>query len=313
MGLSVSVILPTHDRPAQLGEAVDSIMAQSCLPDELIIIDDGKSPARPDIDRWAQQAGVRFIYEKRSKASLTASRNRGMAIATGDIIVFSEDDVTWPADYLQKLVELYEADTEGAVAAIGAVVAESDDNKLTRRVFDSLADALGRGKWRPRRSPARYAKLPDALRGKLFPASRLSGGALSLRSASLGEFKFDEALDGYALGEDREFCYRFGQSRAIYQAPQLKVAHLPAGRADAGMYARGRMYAENNLHIAGKSLAGGAGTYLLAYYELAGAVGLYLLWSIVTFRPRVAGFAAGIVAQLFRQGSRAVKGMLCGS
>ncbi len=312
MGLSVSIILPTHDRPTELGAAIDSIMAQSRGPDELIIIDDGISPARPDIDRWAKQTGVRFIYEKRSRPSLPASRNRGLGIATGDIIVFCEDDVTWPVDYLEKLIELYEADTEGSVAAIGAVVVEPDDNKLTRRVFDCLADALGRGKWRPRLNPARYASLPEILRGKLTPASRLSGGAMSLRSNSLGQFRFDESLDGYALGEDREFCYRFGQQRSIYLGPQLKVAHSAAGRGSAGMFARGRMFAANNLHIASKSLGGGAGTYLLAYYELAGAVGLGLFWSLITLKSGPARFAAGIVTQLLSQGCNVVKEILCG-
>ena len=287
-------------------------MAQTRLPDELIIIDDGKSPARPDIDRWAQRAGVRFIYEKRSKASLTASRNRGMAIATGDIIVFSEDDVTWPADYLENLVGLFQADKENLVAAIGAEVFVPGEKKINRIIFDWVAGVLGRGKWRPRRSPARYAKLPDALRGKLFPASRLSGGALSLRSASLGEFKFDESLDGYALGEDREFCYRFGQKHGIYHGPKLRVAHHIAGRANSGMYARGKMYIVDNLHIASKSVGGGAGTYLLLSYELVGMFLLYLFYSAITFKSSGAKFAAGIVAQLFRQGSRAVKGMLCG-
>ncbi len=313
MGLSVSVILPTHDRPAELGVAIDSIMAQSRGPDELIIIDDGISPARPDIDRWAKHSGVRFIYEKRDRPSLPASRNRGLAIATGDIIVFSEDDVTWPVDYLEKLIELYESDTEGVVAAIGAVVIEPDDKKFSRRVFDCLAEALGRGKWRPRLNQARYARLPENLRGKLTPASRLSGGAMSLRSASLGPFRFDESLDGYALGEDREFCYRFSQQHSIYLGPQLKVAHRAAGRSSAGMYGRGQMFAANNLHIAGKSLGGGAGVYLLVSYELAGAVVLGLFWSAITLRPGNALFAAGIVAQLFRQGCNVVKEMLCGS
>ena len=312
MGLTVSVILPTHDRPAQLGAAVDSIMAQSHLPDQLIVIDDGTRPAKPDIDRWAKKNRVSFVYERRTPPCLPASRNLGLARADGDIVVFGEDDVVWPGDYLQRLVQLYEADPLETVAGIGAVVTEADEARLSRRAFDWLASALGRGRWVPRRSAARYAKLPEALRGKLFPAARLSGGAMSLRTSALGETRFDESMAGYALGEDREFCYRFGQENAIYVAPSVKVFHHASVRSGQNMTDRGRMYAANTLHIARSGAGGGAGTWLLACYELAGAVVLYLLWAGLSRDRGFAQFVAGIVSQLLSEARDSARAVLCG-
>jgi len=312
MALSVSVIISTHDRPAALARAVRSVLAQSYRPDGLIVISDGGGQVTPDFADAARASGVRFVSERLDRPSLTASRNRGVALSGGEVVLLMDDDCVLPPDYLERLVGLYEADDEKVVAGIGGLMVEPGPKKLTRRVWDVLSLVLGRGRWSPRRCAARYVSLAPALRRCLEPARRLFGGAISLRRGVADEFSFDEALAGYALGEDREFSFRVGRSAALFLAPALKVLHELSRTGRPGMKLRGRMYVANSLRIARRSVGGGAGTWLLVGYDFFGAIVQYSVYGILGRNRGNLDFAAGVVGELLARTRLALRNMLCG-
>jgi glycosyltransferase involved in cell wall biosynthesis len=313
MTLKVSVIMATHDRPDSLKRAVDSIVAQRHLPEELIIVNDGSADIAGEIAEKVRNAGVRFCCQRQDYPSLTASRNRGMAIASGDVFLLADDDVVLPADYLSRLVELYQADTAGVVAGIGGLLVRPGPRPKAHRLFEALSAALGQGRWSPRVCAARYVSLPPGLRGRLLPARRLFGGAISIRAAVARTERFEEAFGGCGLAEDREFSFRLGRRRALFVAPALRAIHesAPAGRI--GMKDRGRMYAANSLHIARNSVDPGAGTYLLLGYDLMGMALLYGIWALGARRREHLAFAAGLVQELSRRTGLAIRRLLCAS
>jgi len=294
----LSVILPTHDRPDSLPRTIRSIVRQVRRPDELIIVNDGQTAVETQIADEVVSAGIQYHYIRRDVPSLPASRNRGAQSARGDIVVFCEDDVVLPPEYLRRLGQLYADDPDEQVAGIGAPVVEPGDRKLSRRTWNVLSRCLGRGRWSPRRCAARYARLPRALRGRLRPARRLSGGAMSLRRDVARLEQFDEALEGYALGEDREFSFRVGRRHALFVAPELVVEHRPGESGRPQMFSRGRMYAANSLHIARRSVEPGAGRALLVANDLAGTILLYAVWGLLGRNRQNIRFAAGVAVEL---------------
>jgi len=307
MALSISVILPTHDRPVSLGRTVESILAQTRRPTELIVIDDGVRPVAADVLAAVRAAGVSLRYERRDTASVTASRNRGIELAEGDIIVFTEDDVTWPAEFLERLSGLYEADPGCIVAGIGARVVEPQARRWNHRVWEALSAALGQGRWMPRRWASRYVQLPRRLRGRLIPARRLGGGALSLRSSIAKAERFEESFGGYGIACDREYVFRVGRLCALYEAADLVVTHRPGSTGGRpAMYDRGKSYVANSLYIARHSTDRGAGTALLVGYDLAGVLLLYGAWGLATLDRRKLAFAAGVAVELLATAARAV-------
>ena len=312
--MDFSVVLSTHDRPEILRAAVEAVLAQTAPPGELIVVHDGPGEVAPALAAEARRRGVPFRCERLSAPSLTASRNRGIDVAAGEVVVLLEDDVLLPPDYLSRLGELYRADGRGAVAGIGAVVVEPDMGRWKRRLWDLAARALGRGLWSPRRLTGRRVALPAALARRLVAARRLSGGGLSLRRAVAAAERFDEGLDGYALGEDREFCFRAGARHALFLAPELVVRHAvaPGGRPDPAE--RARMFVRNTLRIARRATEGGAGTWLLVGWELAGAVLLHLLAAPLSRRPgEKLAFAAAAAGELVRRAAGRARSWLCGS
>ena len=57
MTLTTSVILPTHDRPQHLRQAMESLLIQSRLPDEVIIVSDGEQEIPGRSGKWRDRRG----------------------------------------------------------------------------------------------------------------------------------------------------------------------------------------------------------------------------------------------------------------
>jgi GT2 family glycosyltransferase len=100
-----SVIIATKDRAALLDQALASLRAQENAPEyELIVVDNGSSDATPAVAR-KHGAVYAFVAEpNRGKA-----RNAGLARASGDAIVFVDDDVVTPPAFLAGHARAHEA------------------------------------------------------------------------------------------------------------------------------------------------------------------------------------------------------------
>lgn len=96
--LPVSVIVPAYNAAATLARAVESITAQTCLPAEIILVDDASRDATWDVIR---QLSVRYPDPPIKTVRLTenggpaAARNAGWSIASQDFLAFLDADDAW--------------------------------------------------------------------------------------------------------------------------------------------------------------------------------------------------------------------------
>jgi glycosyltransferase involved in cell wall biosynthesis len=105
----VSVLMPIHNNEIYLREAVESILAQTYPHFELIVIDDGSTDNTFAIaQQIAQQDNRIFLYKNEKKEGLPYTRNRLLALATGEYIAnLDSDDVALP-HRLSRQVEFLE-------------------------------------------------------------------------------------------------------------------------------------------------------------------------------------------------------------
>jgi glycosyltransferase involved in cell wall biosynthesis len=90
---TVSVIMPNYNGAAFLAEAVESVLAQTHRPLQIIVVDDGSSDASTDIlARYADDLDILRLPHS-GKPGLV--RNRGLAAARGDLIAFIDSDDVW--------------------------------------------------------------------------------------------------------------------------------------------------------------------------------------------------------------------------
>jgi len=309
---TISLVIPTHDRPECLARLTEALLAQSRPAKEWIVVNDGATPLDTALLARAEAAGANVRRIRCDRASSAGSRNAGLAAATGDIVLCLDDDMLPDPNLLADLAELYERDTCGVVAGIGLPYEEAAERTVSGRVWKVMFVLLGRVRWRPRRAAARYARLSPALAAELTPATMLPGGAMSLRGEIARVVRFDESFGGYAFGEDRELSYRLGRDWPLFLTRRRRVIHAPSQSGRGDWRQRGRIYAENVLHIVRTSLDAGAGDWLLVGIDFTGAIVQHALWSVATRKRDHLNFAVGLTGALLRHTGWAIGRMLCG-
>ena len=92
-GPLVSVVIPSYNYRQYLGKAIESVIGQSYPHREIIVIDDGSSDGTDEL--CGQYREVKYVRVER--VGLSAARNIGVQISTGDFLVFLDaDDVLYP-------------------------------------------------------------------------------------------------------------------------------------------------------------------------------------------------------------------------
>ena len=121
--LTISVIIPAYNRAGEITHAVDSVLAQTRPPLEIIVVDDGSTDETPEV---LQRYGERIRVVRQQNQGVAAARNAGIAIARGDLLAFIDSDDVWTPRKLELQAARFEADPElglvhGGAAFTGSV------------------------------------------------------------------------------------------------------------------------------------------------------------------------------------------------
>ena len=99
---NISVIIPTLNRSSTLPRALDSVLKQSVLPYEIIVVDNGSTDATAQIMR-CHYSKIQFLYER--KVGVSATRNFGIRVAKGNWIALLDSDDEWFTNKLERQIE----------------------------------------------------------------------------------------------------------------------------------------------------------------------------------------------------------------
>src|SRR5688572_644757 len=104
---TVSVVVPTRDRPKFLRESLASIRALEAddLTFEILVGDNGKDPQSLAV---CEEFGARHFSVARNGAG--AARNAGLKAATGDFIAFLDDDDVWTREAVRGQLAVLDSD-----------------------------------------------------------------------------------------------------------------------------------------------------------------------------------------------------------
>lgn len=231
-GVLVSVIVPTHQRPAQLARLLDSLSQQTLGVGrfEVIVVEDGNAGPRPDTAAWAPN--VRLFRQQQQGPA--AARNAGARHAHADLLAFIDDDCVAAPGWLCALIAAHRQSPD---ALLGGLTINGVPDNLLSDVAESLRDfveadthaadgsadrsADGHADRRAERASDRGAD-QSADRGSAFAASN---------NMAFGRRGF-EAIGGFdtsyplAAGEDRALCRRWCEELGgIVRVPAASVFH----------------------------------------------------------------------------------------
>jgi len=118
--MNISVVLASYNRAASLSITLESfsrLVVPGGLSWELLVVDNNSTDStRSVVEEFGGTAGfpVRYVFEKRQGRS--AALNAGIAVAEGEIVVFTDDDVLLHRDWLFTLKQTFDRFDCAAVA-----------------------------------------------------------------------------------------------------------------------------------------------------------------------------------------------------
>lgn len=108
--VSLSVVLPTYNHAAFLGEAVDALLRQTRRPDQLIVIDDASTDATPRLlDALASRDPALEVVRNETNRGTVFSMNRGLALARGRYLYTASSDDRADPRLFERTLELLAA------------------------------------------------------------------------------------------------------------------------------------------------------------------------------------------------------------
>lgn len=101
---SISVVVPCFNAATTIVRCLDSVLSQTLLPSEIIIIDDGSQDGSLEIVKRLENrnsTSCKIIALTQTNSGPSATRNRGIALATGDYIALIDSDDFWLSNHLE--------------------------------------------------------------------------------------------------------------------------------------------------------------------------------------------------------------------
>ncbi|MGH7388522.1 MAG: glycosyltransferase [Candidatus Rokuibacteriota bacterium] len=108
----VSVVIPTFNRALAMSRALGSVLAQTFEDFEVVVVDDGSVDETAEV--VARVADDRVRYVRQENAGVSAARNRGIALSSGELVAFLDSDDAWRPDKLHRTVAFLRRTPEAA-------------------------------------------------------------------------------------------------------------------------------------------------------------------------------------------------------
>jgi len=218
---TVSVIIPTKNRRADLELTIRTLLRQTVLPQELLVVDQSEeTSSRESVEAMLRSAPIalHYIHDPRIPGGAVA-RNLAMDQAQGEVLLFLDDDVEMEEDFLENLVRTYQSHPE--ISGVSGVITNYDPPDRLKRLWSRIFE---RGPFHDDRQPI-YWQADQLVNDELYPVSRMTGALMSFRSRALGSLRFDSTLRGVSDGEDVDLCLRLGPQARLVINPRARLMH----------------------------------------------------------------------------------------
>jgi len=208
--MEISVVIPVYNACHTIVDCLKSVVDQETRPLEIIVVDNGSTDGSWELlEEFSQAAkGVPIVLCRERKRGASAARNKGISLARGEMVAFTDADCVADVGWLQKINNSFNHDSLGAVA--GNIFGYRPLKTVEK--FQSLYTLRGLDS---ERVFNHYTLIEGG-----FPTANLAVRKEVLRAVG----GFDENFLIY--GEDHDLCARiYKKGFRIKYTPLAKVYH----------------------------------------------------------------------------------------
>jgi len=227
----ISAILPVYNGRRFLRGAVESVLAQSLPPCELIVVDDGSTDGSLAELDGLPPAPFPVRVLRQENAGQSAARNLAARQAEGDFLAFLDQDDHWYPAHLRKLAKPLLADP-----AAGWAYCDFDE-------MDLAGNLVTRSFLKVQGVPNPKRTVFECVAGDLMV---LPSASLIRRAAFEAAGGFDEALSGYEDDDLFVRVFRLGWDHVFVDKPLLRFRVHAAGSSAS------RRFLDSRMRYAGK-------------------------------------------------------------
>lgn len=208
----ISVVIPLYNKAGEVSRAISSVLGQSLLPREIIVVDDGSTDGSGDIVAAIESPLIRLIRQENKGVSV--ARNVGIEAANSEWVALLDGDDAWCSDFLSTIVSLMEQYPSCGAYSTAFYVEQGDervaaDTPADAGIVDFFAEAM-----------SRYV---------IIPSTAVLNRDLVL---SLGGFP-----EGMRLGEDQYLWTKIArQSDIAFSPKKMAIYSRAASNRSASIY-----------------------------------------------------------------------------
>jgi len=215
-----TAVIPLHDKAATVGRTLDSVLAQSLPPAEIVVVNDGSTDGGDAVVRGRCEPLVRVVDQPRRGVS--AARNAGLRAATSPFVAFLDADDRWRPRFLARMHDLIHAHPGAGLYGAGFFTCEGDAVKRYHGIGRSAADP-------------RPAGVVDFFAAALRDFPLHTSTTVVPRAAALALGGFPE---GVTLAEDHLFWARLALAGPVAITPEPLAEYDVAVTGQASEYWR---------------------------------------------------------------------------
>ncbi len=126
----VSVVMPAYNAASFIGDAVESVLAQTYADWELIVVDDGSTDATHDT--MHRYTDPRIVYLGQDNKGAAAARNAALEVASGEYVAFLDADDLYLPNALGDLVAYLDSHQDADIVYSDGFFCDEEDRPLMR-------------------------------------------------------------------------------------------------------------------------------------------------------------------------------------
>ncbi|MBM7563607.1 glycosyltransferase [Paenibacillus sacheonensis] len=221
--MKASIAICTHNRAADLKEALVSLMKQNCSdPYEVIVVDNRSTDhTRAVVEEFQKLVEIPIVYIYEERLGLSVARNRAIREAAGEYVMFLDDDAVASEEWIRGIVALFDRDPR--IGCVGGKIEPAWEGSAPH--------------WLPQENRTLYTILDYADEIVEMRKPDLPFGAnVSFRKSvfdTMEPFREDLGRVGSNLlsSEESELIGRIRTRYSVYYTPYASVLHkIPRSR-----------------------------------------------------------------------------------
>ena len=217
---TISAVIPSFNRAHKVCDAIHSVLAQSTVPDEILVVDDGSTDDTQQVLREQFGDRIRVILHQKNQG-ISAARRTGYQSANGKWIAYLDSDDLWPVDAIRTLKDAVTCCDQNTVVAFGdmLIVSGKDPDRShfasTGYLLDGPASAMD-------------------CRKLVFPVMYPYFQSSLIRRSALGQANVFE--EGLRIGEDSLAFAQLGSLGNFVMTPDVTCHHDRTGDEELSLH-----------------------------------------------------------------------------